>query len=247
MTAPRILILQNSPGAPAGVVGDQLARGGASLDIRLALGGDPLPSIPEGYDGLLVLGGPMSPNDDDDYPGLKVDRELIRAFAASGRPVLGICLGAQLIARAFGGAARRHDVPEIGFTRIELTKGAVDDHLLGGLDALPRLMHWHYDTFDLPDGAVLLATNGVCPNQAFRLGRAVHAVQFHPEVTAEIVRDWLRRFRAEGGSTDAITDDVLEAQMRDHLAAAEAFGRALADRWLALVERSRAGSEILSV
>ncbi|MEO3433135.1 type 1 glutamine amidotransferase [Inquilinus sp. CAU 1745] len=247
MSAPKILILQNSPGAPAGVVGDQLARAGASLDTRLALGGDPLPSAPEGYDGLLVLGGPMSPNDDDDYPGLKAERELIRAFAASGRPVLGICLGAQLIARAFGGTARRHDIPEIGFTQIELTKDAAGDHLMGGFDTLPRLMHWHYDTFDLPDGAVLLATNSVCRNQAFRLGQEVHAVQFHPEVTAEIIRDWLRRFRAEGVSPDAISEDEMEAQMRDHLAAAESFGRTLADRWLALVERSRAGSAVLSV
>lgn len=245
--APRLLILQNSPSAPAGVVGDQLARGGAVLDTRLPLDGDPLPSNPDGHDGLLVLGGPMSANDDADHPGLEAERRLIRAFAASGRPVLGICLGAQLIARAFGAEVRKHDIPETGFTRIDLTDDATGDALLGGFDALPRLMHWHYDTFDLPDGAVLLATNGVCRNQAFRLGQAVHAVQFHPEVTAEIIRDWLRRFRAEGVSPDAIPADDLEAQMRDHLAVAEAVGRTLADRWLALVERSRAGSAALSV
>ncbi len=237
MWHPRILVLQNHSNTPAGLIGEQLVAGGAVLDIVQALDGDPLPPTPAGYDGLLVLGGPMNALDDGNYPNLRVEAGLIRSFIDSGLPVMGICLGAQMMARALGAAVRRAAVPEIGFTRIDGLPAADDDPLLEGR-RLPRLMHWHYDTFDLPPGASLLATNGVCPNQAFRYGPGQYAFQFHLEATPAIIRAWVAEFRETTGDP-AGPIAFLEDEIALHAAAAEAFGRRIGDRWLAIVRRLR--------
>lgn len=237
MTRPRILVLQNSIHAPAGLIGERLDAGGAIQDVRLVLDGETSPAGPEGYDGLVVLGGPMNALDDETYPNLRDEARLVRQFAAAGLPIMGICLGAQIMARAFGAAVRQSPTPEIGFTRIDALPAAGGDPLLEGAVPLPLLMHWHYDTFDLPAGATPLATNAVCANQAFRMGAGQYAFQFHLEVTPEIIRAWIRHFRDQHQGDTALDVEAIERQIGPHMAEAAAFGRLIGDRWLRLVAR----------
>jgi GMP synthase (glutamine-hydrolysing) len=146
----------------------------------------PLPEI-AAYDALIFLGGPMSVN--DDLPYLRHEMEFIRQAMARRQPVLGICLGAQLIARALGATVRRNSAKEIGWYDLHFTEAAACDQLFRGLSR-ETVFHWHGETFDLPPGAELLASSDLCRNQAFRIGEAVYAIQFHLEVTPEIIADW---------------------------------------------------------
>jgi GMP synthase-like glutamine amidotransferase len=141
----------------------------------------------EAYDGLIFLGGPMSIN--DDLPYLRREMEFIRRAVAGRQPVLGICLGAQLIARALGATVGRNSAREIGWYGLHFTDAAADDRLFHGL-GVETVFHWHGETFDLPPGAELLAWSDLCRNQAFRIGEGVYALQFHLEVTPEMIAEW---------------------------------------------------------
>lgn len=233
----RILVVQNNRTAPAGIVGQALAEHGATLVTVAANEGEALPPAPDGYAGLVVLGGPQDAWDDAQGPHFPQVMDLIRGFAAEDLPVMGICLGAQLAARAFGARVYRHSVAELGVARVDFTDAASDDPLLGGLERRQHLVQWHYDTFDLPDGAVPLARNEACERQAFRLGSAVYAFQFHPEATAGIVQGWASRFGEEARERNRAVLDDLDAALETHLPAAERFARTVTRRWLDLAER----------
>jgi GMP synthase-like glutamine amidotransferase len=138
--------------------------------------------------GLIVMGGPMSAN--DDLPYLRFEMEAIRQAVSRGQPVLGICLGAQLTAKALGARVYRNPVKEIGWFPIELTEAGCHDPLLSALDSPETVLQWHGETFDLPAGAVWLAHSRDCRHQAFRIGANVYGFQFHLEVTPEMVADW---------------------------------------------------------
>lgn len=238
----KILTIQNADLTPSGVIGDAIAEAGGVEDVRFPEHGDTLPADVSGHDGLLVLGGTQHAADDAAHPYLPAELAAIRAFAVAGKPVLGICLGSQLLARALGGAVRRHHTPEIGFTAIEATIAAETDPLLQGL-ALPRLMHWHFDTFDLPEDATLLATNAACPNQAFTAGPGVYGLQFHLEITADIVQGWIdvspewtqQQFPAFFAS--------YRDQLAEHVPASIRFAREVGRRWMEMVSAARARSQ----
>jgi GMP synthase-like glutamine amidotransferase len=140
------------------------------------------------YDGLIFMGGPMSVN--DDLPYLRCEEHYVRQAIDRGIPVLGVCLGSQLISRALGADVRRNRVKEIGWFDISLTaEGRVDPLFAAMRDSEP-VFHWHGETFDLPQGAVLLATSERCRHQAFRIGDRVYGLQFHLEVTPAMIADW---------------------------------------------------------
>ena len=139
------------------------------------------------YDALIFMGGPMSVN--DDLPCLRQEMDFIRQAIAQRQPILGICLGSQLIARAMGATVRRNAAKEIGWYGLQFTPAAADDRLFAGLSK-ETVFHWHGETFDLPPGAELLASSNLCRNQAFRAGEHVYGLQFHLEVTPEMIADW---------------------------------------------------------
>ena len=142
----------------------------------------------DGAAGLIFMGGPMSVNDDFLY--LKREMDFIASAAAAGKPVLGICLGAQLIAKALGAKVYRNPVKEIGWFDVHLTEAAASDALFAGLPAVDTVFHWHGETFDLPAGAERLAYSKDCRNQAFRAGPGVYGLQYHLEVTPEMIAEW---------------------------------------------------------
>jgi GMP synthase-like glutamine amidotransferase len=155
---------------------------------------DPIPVTPEGYVGIIILGGPMSVYDNHAY--LKQEQDLIGSAIKSGTPVLGICLGSQLIAQAAGGRVYRGRKKEIGLDQVTLTERGRKDFFKGIDDTKPmKVFQWHGDTYDLPESAVVLAKNLLYP-QAFRIGSAI-GVQFHLEVTEPMIRRWIREYRNE--------------------------------------------------
>jgi GMP synthase (glutamine-hydrolysing) len=228
----RILVVQHDREDPPGVIGERLEARGATLDVTLPPEGGTFPDGPDGHDGLVLMGGPMCAADDGRFPYFPRLHRMVRRFHDAGRPVLGICLGAQIIARGFGKPVLRNKVTEVGFCPVRLTEAGRRDPMFAGLGAELRPMQWHEDTFELPDDAVRLAENDDCLNQAFRLGASTYGVQFHPEVTRDMVRTWASTMPAASG-----TAERLDAEMDAHLAAAEHLGRTIGDRWFDLVER----------
>jgi GMP synthase (glutamine-hydrolysing) len=176
-----VLALIHGENVRPGIFADVVRARGDRLTEWSFAWGRPFPR--ERFDALLVFGGSMHPDHEEQYPWLLEELELLRE---SELPVLGICLGAQLLARAFGGEVRPAPEPEIGWHEVEQT--GAGDPVLGALPRRFTALQWHYYTYDLPPGAVELARSRLC-TQAFRLGER-WAVQFHPEVTAGHIEQW---------------------------------------------------------
>lgn len=184
----RVVVFQHLPCEHPGIWRDFLREDGAEVTTVELDAGDPIPSL-DGADALLVFGGPMNVDEHDRYPWLARETAAIREAACGGLPLLGICLGGQLLARALGAPVTRSPSPEVGLLDVELTEAGVADPLFAGWPRRPGVVQWHSDTFALPAGATLLATSPVC-RQAFRFGAHAYGLQFHPEVTADMVEEW---------------------------------------------------------
>lgn len=209
-----VCIFRHTADESPGTLAPALDRAGLSWEIVDLWRQVPAEFDPRRLAGLIVLGGPMNADEVDRHPLLRPEVELIRQTVAADLPVLGICLGAQLLAEALGGRVYRHTHKEIGWYDVEFTKAAANDPLWGGLAGRQTLFHWHGDTFDLPPGAVPLATSNSCTAQAFRLGTRVYGLQFHLEVTAPIIQRWLDEpaGREEIASLDYIDASAVRAR-----------------------------------
>jgi len=144
---------------------------------------------------LVVMGGPMSVNDEDDFPWLVSEKQFIREAFNSGKPVLGICLGAQLIASAIGARVYRNSLKEIGWFPIDGI--ASNDSSIFNFPPSVKVFHWHGETFDLPSGATRLAKSDGCENQAFQIGKSVIGLQFHLETTPKAAWEIVSHCRNE--------------------------------------------------
>ena len=182
---------------------------------------------------LIVLGGPIGAYQDELYPWLDGEIAAIAARLEAGAPVLGICLGAQLMARALGAWVYPGRAKEIGFAPLILPP---HETLLSPFRDVP-VLHWHGDTFDLPDGAVNLAATPACDHQAFSYGDHGLAFQFHPEAQIQGFERWLIGHTGEIAATPGIDVPGLRAQMRRHGELAAARGRTVFARWLAAISR----------
>ena len=189
---PRLLVCQHVPYEILGTLDPLLRQAGFRIRyVNFGRDPDARPTI-NGYQGLIVLGGPMNVGEIDRYPHLRMEQALIRDAIEAGVPVLGICLGAQLIAATLGAAVRPAAETEIGWYDVIPTEAAQHDPVLGHLAGIERLFQWHGDTFEVPDGAVHLAAGHEVPNQAFRWGDNVYGFQFHLEVDQPMIERWLR-------------------------------------------------------
>jgi len=235
----RILAIEHHDSPSLGVVGETLQA--EHVDTRVLWGedGDPMPDYAEGYDGIIVLGGAMSAVDDERCPYFPDLTALIRQFHSLDKPVLGICLGAQLIARAFGGQAHLDGPFEFGFHPIDLTVDGRNDPVLGHMVDGLQLFEWHTDHYDLPASATKLATGRDYHNQAYRIGRFTYATQFHFEVTRSLVEGWIDSYAAAEMENRAPGyTQWLPGQFDVHIQRSKAFCRETTRRWLELCRQT---------
>ncbi len=195
MSTPPLLVVEHEAQCPPGWLGEWLVDAGADLDVRRPYAGDELPADLRDHGGLLVLGGEMGAHDDDTYPWLSDVKRLVGAATEDGTPVLGVCLGHQLVAVALGGEVVANPLgQQIGVLGVGWTDAAYDDRLFWQLAALGRdvpAVQWNNDIVSrLPEGAVDLAHTPGGELQAVRFAPAVWGVQWHPEAGEEIIRPW---------------------------------------------------------
>jgi GMP synthase-like glutamine amidotransferase len=185
----RILVLQHISCEHPGVFSEVMSERGVE-GVAVELDEEEALRDWREFDGVLAMGGPMGAGDDAEHPWLAPEKRLVRDAVEAGRPFLGVCLGVQLLAAALGAPVRSLETAEVGLLPVELTPEGRDDALLAGIEEPLITLQWHGDTFELPQGAVLLASSPQAPNQAFRWGERAYGVQFHLEVTAEMAREW---------------------------------------------------------
>jgi GMP synthase (glutamine-hydrolysing) len=191
MAAAPWCVLQHEAFEGPGAVAEAIDRAGHSLVVVRIDQGEPVPATDAVGDlaGLVVMGGPMGVNDEN-LAWLAQERALLKAAVEADLPVLGVCLGAQQLAAALGAVVAAGPEPEIGVGEVHLTPAGLRDPVLGRAGSTVACMHWHGDTFTLPDGAVLLASSDLFPHQAFRYGRRAYGLQFHIELTTSLVGHW---------------------------------------------------------
>lgn len=229
----RVLVFQHHPASPAGLVGERMDLRGIEVTTIDAQHGAELPADARQHDGLLILGGSMDAYADARCPHFPALMGLARDYATVGRPVLGICLGAQLLARAWEAPVHLGAAPEFGVVPLQATDAGALDPLLAGAAFPAPVMQWHDDTFDLPESAVHLLSGSACRHQAFRVAEVVYAFQCHFEADRQDIVDWGIMRRDAYGDLDRAAE--LAEQSARYGIAAEAFGRQVADRWLDLV------------
>jgi GMP synthase (glutamine-hydrolysing) len=223
-SGPRWFVVQHVPHEGPGAVGEALISAGHDVSLVRVDQGDELPGVDELGDmaGLVVMGGPMGVHDDATFPWLAHERRLLAAAVQAEIPILGICLGAQQLALALGGQVTTGPEEEIGVGQVRLTDRGLEDPVFGPAGAALPCLHWHGDTFSLPEGGVLLAGNEHYPHQAFRSGQRAYGLQFHVELTPALAEGWRSHLPA-GVTIGADDADRISAQ-----------GRPLVARFIAL-------------
>ncbi|MES0880252.1 type 1 glutamine amidotransferase [Roseibium sp. SCP14] len=229
------LVVENYPNTDLGIIATTAREEGHEWVTVKAHLGEQVPQSCEPFKGIIVLGGAQSAVADENFPHLPAVCSLIRAFHEADRPVMGICLGSQLIARAFGGSNILDRPIEFGWKDVTPTEAGMSDAVLKAIGSGGPQFHWHTDTVTLPEGAVHLAESDMTPVQAFRLGRATYAVQFHFEAGRNEVGDWSQLFADEIQTHTPDWHQRLEAEASRHASRADKIGAALARAWLALL------------
>lgn len=201
----KFLVIVPELASPPALIGEALLESGFGYDAvypaerfasHVPLSYPGLPAEPGDYRGLIMMGGPMSAHDTAEHAFLMESMALIRGFALARRPVLGVCLGAQVIARAYGGEVFRLGGLEAGYVAMHRTAEAEADPVFGSLPHDFAAFQTHYEGVRNIPEATVLASGGMSAVQAYRIGRTTYGLQFHPEVTIDIARDWVRKFGA---------------------------------------------------
>lgn len=189
----KVYIFEHVENENAGTILDYLKESGAPYQTLKLFAGDKVPQNTESILAIIIMGGPMNVDEVEKYPFLKDEVGLLKKAIAQKIPCLGICLGSQLIAKALGSAIYKAKTPEVGWDTLEL-KNTASDALFSKLGKNNlQVLQWHEDTFDLPKGAVLLASSKLVPNQAFAYNENTYGFQFHIEVNRQMLADWFKR------------------------------------------------------
>jgi GMP synthase-like glutamine amidotransferase len=231
----RVLVIENYPSTPLGQIGAALDEAGARIELCRAFEGEPPPAGHDAHDALVILGGEQTAVDDADYPHLPAIADLSLGFGAAGKAVLGVCLGAQLVARGHGAENILGRPIEFGWHAVRPTAAGRTDPLTAPLGDGAPIFHWHTDTFTLPPGAVHLAASERTDQQAFRLGRAVYGVQFHFEADRALVSRWNETFASHIVAHTPDWPERHAGEAARHGARADAVGLAIARAWVNLI------------
>lgn len=235
MPRPKILVFQHVPYEPLGTLDPLLKEAGFRIRY-VNFGRDPgqRPALDK-YAALIVLGGPMNADQVDSYPNLVTEVEIIRDAVAADMSVLGICLGAQLLAKALGGSVARNLRPEVGWYDVELTPHGSRDPVLAPFARRQRVFQWHEDGIELPAGTVHLASSPLSRVQAFRHGEHAYGFQFHLEVDASLIDRWLsvpaNQAILERGSA-RIDPQLIRRESREAIDDLQALSRETFSRWV---------------
>lgn len=234
----KIWVIQHTACETLGTIADALEGHALAWQYVRLFEGKPVPGEIADAGGLVVLGGPMGVYEQDRYPHLKDELRLIDSALRAGRPILGVCLGSQLLAAALGARVGRGPRKEIGWHPVRLSESASDDPLWTGMPHQFEALHWHGDVFDLPAGAVSLASSELTTHQAFRYGTSAYGLLFHLEMTEEMIGNMAAEFAGElreaGGDAAQIA-----AQSPANCARIEPIAEAVFGRWAQLVHQSR--------
>lgn len=213
-----ILTIQHVGCEPMGLLEDILREYGLKYRYLHPYLGDSIPQTHFGIDCLILLGGPMNVYEHTAYPWLLDEDILIRNCLEEKVPILGICLGSQLLAKAAGAEVKTGHAKEIGWRPIRLTPESRADPVFAGMEEEFPVFHWHGDTFDLPEGAVLLAGSEMYGHQAYCLNRNAYAFQFHIEVTETMIREWCAAYPGDAEiMNDSMDDPPIEAGCRERI------------------------------
>jgi GMP synthase-like glutamine amidotransferase len=193
----RALVLQHVAIEGPGTLATYLEARGWRLTTVALYEGARLPEEAQEYQAVIVMGGPMGVYDEAAYPFLRDEHRFLTRVLGQGVPLLGICLGSQLLAKALGARVYRNPQKEIGWYTVDLTSAGTTDPLFAGLTSPVPVFQWHGDAFDLPAGATSLATSPLCAHQAFRYGDRVYGLLFHLELTPDVIHSWLAAFHDE--------------------------------------------------
>jgi len=226
----KILVLQHHPAENLGAIADALEEAALAWQYVRVFDGAPIPKDLRGAGGLIVMGGPESVYQLDRFPYLRDEIALIEAALAAEKPILGVCLGSQLLAAALGAEVRRGDQREIGWFSVRLSDDAADDRLFRGMPREFVAAHWHSDVFDLPRGATALASSERTPVQAYRFGDKAYGLLFHAEMTREILGALVAEF-GDGLKRIGLDGDVIMLDAERHLPALGRIGSTIFSRW----------------
>lgn len=193
----RVLVVMHVESEGPGVFGELLRATGAKVQVARLHLGEALPAV-EQLDAVFSMGGPMNVYEEERYPFLRDETRFLQAAAERDLPVLGICLGAQMIAKAAGAPVAKNPVEEVGWSTVDLTDEGLADPLFRGLPGVLPVFQWHGDTFAIPEGGTLLASGTDCHNQAFRFRRS-YGLQFHLEADRTLLAQWFAGTTAESG------------------------------------------------
>ncbi|MBS1887354.1 MAG: type 1 glutamine amidotransferase [Actinobacteria bacterium] len=228
----RVLAISHQGDTGPGVFGDEIRARGAALDEWLLPESAEPPADPLGYDAVFTLGGAMNVDEEDGHAWIGPERRLLGLLLEHRVPLMGLCLGGQLVAAAAGAVPRRASRPEIGWHQVELTEAGAEDPVLGPLAPSFEAFQWHSYEFPLPPGAVALARSEVCL-QAARIGEVAWALQFHPEVSAADALRWTADFETDPDAVRiGIDPTALALEIEAKIGAFNELGRALCGRWL---------------
>lgn len=202
----KILIIKHVGGEGPGLIADALGSSGWELETVELEKGEALPEDLREIAAVIVLGGPMNVYEVDKFPFLDDEERLIRKALVEEVPFLGICLGAQLLAKTCGVKVYKSPEKEIGWYAAKITREGRQDMLLRNIPERMTVFQWHEDTFEIPDGGILLATGRSCKNQAFKVGNHAYGLQFHVEVTPDMVRRWMEDEKDKNAAQRALRD-----------------------------------------
>lgn len=231
----KVLVIQNAANEGPGTIAPALRRFGLEARYIRVFKSDRIPRDLEGYEAVIVLGGPMGVYEEVKYPFITDELRLAERTLKAGLPFLGICLGAQVLAAAAGARVYRGSVKEIGWHLVRLTPEGEGDRLFWGLPEKLNVFHWHGDTFDVPPGSANLASSGLYPNQFLRVGKNAYGIQFHLEVTAEMIRQWIG-VSGEELETHKVDPEKIIKDTPAHIDPLYGYGEAVFARFLRLMD-----------
>ena len=233
---PRVLALQHADPEHPGLIADAVHKAGGTLETVRGDLGQAVPSSLEGYSGLIIMGGPQSVYEEDTFPYLRDEKRLARQAIDNNIPLIGVCLGSQIIADVLGAEVHPSGGVEIGWKDVTRSAEVADDPVLSPLPQTFTPLHWHGDVYDLPDGATSIGSSEMTPVQGFTYGETTYALLFHLEMTEQQITEMATLF-PDDVRRGGLQPETLLSETPAHAAALKPIATEIFTRWAKLITR----------